>query len=626
MGRKSRDKKARPTTPPQDGPHDDGVHSAQESAAQAPHRAVSARPAKHHHQPFQLLPPHAALWGLALLAVTVFSYLGALQTPFLLDDPVHITKNTVIQRPLLLSALLADPRAVVTLSLRWNYLMGGLDVAGYHALNIAAHALTGFLVFALSWATLGLMVFRDRYLRHRESLAAVAALIFLLHPIQTESVTYIIQRAEVFAAAALLASLLALLAMRDRVTPRGLAALVSACVVGAYSKPSFAVVPALLLLFDVCFLSRGSWKSFASRWPVYLVATLATLLSFSVSQSSGSLSGNTAGFEMEGITALGYLSTQFGVIVHYLRVTLWPSNLCFDCGYRGPWPVLPTFLGDSVLLPLGILTSLVAASVACWKRQPLATLAVLGSAVVLLPTSSALPLADFYVEHRMYLPIALLALALVPLTHEACTWLAKRTGAPQNVLRFGQLALAGGVVVALAGATHARNVLFSDPIALMEDSLARAPQNERVHYNLANAYKRLGRTDDAIPHYQAAIELLPNIIRSYQNLGALYMQQGKPELALDVYLAGVAAKPEVAMAHRNVANAYLRLSRGEEALAAADRSLRLDPSSPNGYRLRGDALLKMGQRSEAIAAWRDGLARVPSDTELQERLSAMGSR
>ena len=80
------------------------------------------------------------------------------------------------------------------------------------------------------------------------------------------------------------------------------------------------------------------------------------------------------------------------------------------------------------------------------------------------------------------------------------------------------------------------------------------------------------------------------------------------------------------MAHRNVANAYLRLSRGEEALAAADRSVRLDPSSPNGYRLRGDALLKMGQRSEAIAAWRDGLARVPGDTELQERLSAMGSR
>ncbi|MFN2425327.1 MAG: tetratricopeptide repeat protein [Candidatus Binatia bacterium] len=646
MGRKSRDKMSRPgplAQPPGDGRRSAGAppnagsqadrtapvpgsafEAQRDSGANA--RAASTPAARRTKRP--QLSARAALWMLALVAATAAAYSSGLDTPFLLDDPINIAKNPRIQRPLDLGALLADPRAVVTASLRWNFLAGGFEVGGYHMLNIVAHAATGLLVFALALVTLRLDVFDGRYESNAEDLAGVVALIFLLHPMQTESVTYVIQRAEVFAAAGLVGALLALAAMRERVCARPMAALAVVCVFGAYSKPSFAVVPALMLVYDACVLSRANVgnvagvdnvRKIAKRWPAYLLAAAAAVATFLLTKWSGSFEGSTAGFDIEGISATDYVSAQFGVLVHYLRVALWPNDLCFDCGYRGPWPVRATWLGDSVLLPAAILLSIAAGALASAKRRPLVPLAVFASAVVLLPTS-VVPLADFYVEHRMYLPIAFVALALVPAVHDAAAALARRFEIRPRALRIALGSLAALVAVALTTTTIRRNELLANPIALMEDSLAHAPQNERVHYNLANAYKRDGRLEDAIPHYEAAIRLLPNVVRSYQNLGSLYAEQGKDEDALRVYLAGAAAKPEVAMAHRNVALTYLRLGRAEEALEAAERAVALDPRNANGRRLAGDALLALGRTAEAAESWRAGLAASPGDSMLTERL------
>jgi tetratricopeptide (TPR) repeat protein len=285
--------------------------------------------------------------------------------------------------------------------------------------------------------------------------------------------------------------------------------------------------------------------------------------------------------------------------------------------------VLASALGDSVVVPVLILLVLAAGSVAAWKRFPLLPFAVFGSAVVLSPTSTFVPLADFYVEHRMYLPIALLAMALVPATGVALERIALRSD--RRAAGIAGVAIAASIAVVLGFATTRRNALLSDPVAMMEDALEQAPQNERVQYNLANAYKRDGRTADAIARYEAAIRIAPNIVRSYENLGSLYSQAGRYDDALRVYLAGVKAKPDVAMAHRNVALAYLRLARPEEALASAKKSLELDPRSANGLALLGQALESLGRRSEAAQAYRDALAANPGDRGLSERLAQLES-
>jgi protein O-mannosyl-transferase len=533
------------------------------------------------------------LWVPVLVAITVAVYAGALDNPFLLDDPINITKSGDIQKPLSFAALLGDPRATVTASLRWNYLAGAFSVTGYHLLNIVAHALAGLLLFALARATLRLDVFGGRYAGAGDFLAGVCALVFLLHPMQTESVTYVIQRAEIFAAAALMGALLSLAAIHDGRLRAGMAGLAASCVLGMYSKPSFAAAPALLAVYDLCFLSRGDLRDAARRWPAYALATVAAAATFVLTRVSGSFNSDTAGFAMEGITAAGYLSSQAGVVVLYLARALWPASLCFDCGYRGAWPVEQTILGDSVLVPLAILVAIGAASLVLARVQPLLAFAFFASLAALAPTSSFIPLADFYVEHRMYLPIAFLAMAVVPAVWDGLRALGARMAWPFRATSGLAIGMAALACVALGAATVRRNALLASPIALMEDALEQAPKSERLHYNLANAYKRDGRLADAEPHYREAIRLMPHVVRSYQNLGSLYSEQGKMEAALEVYLAGVAAKPGVAMAHRNVANAYLKLGRAQEALEAAERSLRIEPGNANGQRLVAEARRKL---------------------------------
>ncbi len=631
MGRKAR------------GKRDEPLARARPAAAPAAARATF-RPASASTSASSNAWIPTALWIAALWIAATAAYAGSLGTPFLLDDPINITKNPQIQLPLSIASLITDPRALVTASLRLNYLAGGFAVTGYHVLNIVAHAIAGTLVFLLAETTLRLPVFRrnDGTTAHgderrTDALAAVIALIFLVHPMQTESVTYVIQRAEIFVGAALTASLLAFSNMRDRVSARTLVALAVSCVAGIYSKPSFAVVPALLVVYDLCFLARGPileesrsgqsgarltglFTEIARRWPAYAMATVAAVWTFVLTKTRGGFEAETAGFDLAGITPLDYLAAQLGVVVQYLRVALWPSRLCFDCGYRGAWPVHATFLGDSVAIPAVLLIAIAAGALALWRRQPLATFAVFASAVVLTPTSSLLPLADFYVEHRMYLPIAFLAMAAVPAVDSALQRFVPRANAA------GRIGAALAVVVAttLAIATTRRNALLSDPVAMMEDSLAQAPNNERVQYNLANAYKRLGRTADAIPHYEAAIRIAPNVVRSYENLGSLYAEIGKNEDSLRVYLAGAAAKPDAGMAHRNVASAYLRLNRPQEAFEAAKKSLEVERGNANGFRLLGASLEKLGRAGEAAEAYREGLAANPGNPALTASLAALG--
>lgn len=562
---------------------------------------------------------------LALVVVTCIAYAGSLDTPLLLDDPTYITKSAAIRRTPSLIGLLLDPRAVVSLSLRWNYLSGGVAVEGYHLLNLLAHAATSLVVFLLAFATLKLPVFETRYDRAAPAAAATVAALFALHPIQTESVTYIIQRAEVFVSFGILACLLALARMRERSSAVGLTLLAVASLVGAYSKPSFVVAPVVMAVYDLCFLSRGRWRELRLRWPVYAVAAATAALTLFLTTNRGSFGSETAGFEIEGIAPLDYLASQFGVIVYYLWVVLWPTDLCFDCGYRGPWPVLASPLGDSVAVPLAILVALAVAGLATWKRYPFLAFAVFASGIALAPTSSFVPLSDFYVEHRMYLPVAFVALALVPVFADAGRSLVQRFSVDRVAVAWTGRVLAVVVCGSLTVLTAMQNELLGDPIALLEDALATAPQNERAHYNLANAYKRRGDLDLAIPHYKAAIELRPNVARSYMNLGGIYLNRGDALRALEIYRAGAENNPKVAMAHRNVATALLRVARWEEALAAADASLAIEPNSVNGRKLRATALDKLGRSTEAIEDYRKVLAANPRDENVRARLRAMGA-
>jgi tetratricopeptide (TPR) repeat protein len=286
--------------------------------------------------------------------------------------------------------------------------------------------------------------------------------------------------------------------------------------------------------------------------------------------------------------------------------------------------VLSSPLGDSVLIPAVILAALAVAGLVLWRRYPPLLFAVAAGAAVLAPSSSIVPLADFYVEHRMYLAIALMALVLVPAAYLGISRLGERMGMTPDRLRVTRQAAAAIVCIALGLLTLQRNTVYADKLVLMQDTLAKAPNSERLQYNIANEYGRRGEVDKAIEHYKEAIRIAPRIVRGYMNLGSLYMKNGRMEEALQTFLGGVAAKPENAMAHRNTASAYLRLQRPQEALASAERAIALDPGAANGHKLRAQALQALGRRQEAVESMRKASELNPGDGEIKKKLAEMG--
>jgi tetratricopeptide (TPR) repeat protein len=599
------------------------AHAHQDAARRTAAGAASERWA---HSPVAA----AAWWSVAapvsLIALGLVLYANAGSAPFILDDRPHIVGETAIKPPLSVRHLLAHNRPMVTASLAFNYAVGGLDVRGYHLFNVAAHVACALLVYGLVRATLRLPRLRARFGAASTALAWTSAALFLAHPIQTESVTYVIQRAEIFAALAmLLAMWIAVYAAQQpasgvRAGVR-LLALAAAAAFGVFSKETAVVLPALFALYDWCFLAAGRVRVLLQRWPIYLTLFLVTAAAVGVRgwQIMGGepLGGVTlssaqqpeAGAQPapttegpEPLTAWRYLRWQFGVCVYYVRLILWPNRLCFDCGLQTPWPVRSSLLGEAVWFPALLLA---AVSVVAWwlrPRYPLATFCVLGAALLLAPTSSILPLMDVYVEHRLYLPIAFVALLVVVVVFDAATAVVQRGWFSAPVARTLCTGATVVAIVTLSWLTVVRNRLYADPMRLWEDSVAQAPRSVRALFNLGNEYGRRGQSAEAIDCFQRLIRLEP-APTYYINLGNQYLKLGRFTAAVGAFEQARQLEPTWAIVQRNLSVAYARMGRVADALAAAERATQLEPLDAWGFKLLGDAYRRAGRPDDARKAY-----------------------
>lgn len=299
----------------------------------------------------------AVLWGLLALA-TFFAYRGSFQAPFLLDDRPRIEREQAIRPPASLSKWLATPRPVVTATLAFDYARGEQEVGVYHRTNLVLHLACGLLLFGFTRHVLRLPALRPRYGAAADPLAISAAALFLLHPIQTESVSYTIQRAEILSSAGLLGALWAAsAAAQSGPSALRLAALAASAAFSTLSKPIFAVFPLLFLLYDLCLLAGGQLRALRPRAPLYgLLAAAGGLAAlFAWSQIGAS---SSAGFELAAVSPRRYFLWQLGVLSYSLRLVLWPDRLCFDCGVGGPWPVVNSVLGDRTWLHVLLLLAI----------------------------------------------------------------------------------------------------------------------------------------------------------------------------------------------------------------------------------------------------------------------------
>ncbi len=371
---------------------------------------------------------------LALLVLLVYS--NTFHASFHFDDTMHIVENYLIRDLSNFLEILRTQRGVTMLTFALNYAIGGLNVVGYHVVNITIHIVNGILVYLLLYCTIRRFEGVEQW--WAKKIAAFTALLFAVHPVQTQAVTYIVQRMESLAGMFYLLGLLFFVKAvdADTRTRRGLlyGGVVLFYILGFYSKEIAVTLPAIVFLYDLCFISRGNIKGMAQRLPLYGALTLL-LVYFVVSTvvpagGFGDLSKEaqalsyrdpSAGFGVKSITSLEYLFTQFNVLVYYIVLLLVPVNQNLDYDFpisRGLFetPVVKegTVLNIPILPPvvsLVILLVIIGVGVYLFARgrregslrKLMVSFFIFWFFIILSPTSSFIPIIDVIFEHRVYL-------------------------------------------------------------------------------------------------------------------------------------------------------------------------------------------------------------------------------
>lgn len=534
-------------------------------------------------------------------AAALAAYHNSFDGPFVFDDLPAILDNPSLREPWSLREILlpsiaggatVSGRPLVNLSLALNHLIGGREVWGYHAANLLIHLLAGLVLFGVVQRTLLQPSLAGRYGAAAMPLGLAVTMLWLLHPLQTESVTYIVQRAES------LMGLWYLLTLYGFI--RGAAAeaggrwyLLSgaACVLGMATKEVMVSAPLVVLFYDRTFIAGNFREAWHRRRPYYLgLAATWLLLAGLLASTQGR--GGTAGFGA-GITAWDYALTQCQAIVQYLRLVLWPDPLVFDYGtgtvgsLGAVWP--------QALLLLGLAGATIWA---LWRRPVWGFLGVCFFAI-LAPSSSVVPVAtQTMAEHRMYLPLVIPVVLIVLGLHR----LAGRWSYPVcGLLAFG-----------CGWLTMARNEDYRTAERLWSDTVAKNPTNGRAHHELGKAmFERQGFAE-ALPHYAEAIRLQPQVPEPRYNLGLALAAMGRRTEAMVQYKEALRLQPAYCDAHNNLGIVLLAESRLDEAEAQFRAALRAQPDSATGYSNLANVLLELGRPAEAIGPAREAVRLDPA--------------
>ena len=565
--------------------------------------------------------PAVSRWAIILASAavvlgTLAAYHNSFSGPFIFDDEDAIINNPTIRQlwpfwqvlipPNVGSAVPVAGRPVVNFTLAVNYAYGGLAVQGYHVLNLAIHIFAGLALLGVARRTFCQPLLRQRYGDAAWWLALAVAGLWLLHPLQTESVTYINQRAESLMGFFYLLTLYLFIRGSQAQRSGGWYALaVATCFLGMASKEVMVSAPLMVLLYDRTYVGGSFREAWEKRWRLYAgLAASWLLLGGLIASTHGR--GGTVGFGTK-LEWWSYALTQSCAIVHYLRLSLWPSPLVFDYG-----TTMVTRIGEIVPCAVIVISLLVGTAFAV-KRWPMFGLVGCWFFAILAPSSSVVPLAtQTMAEHRMYL-------ALVPVVVLGVVGLHRWFGGLSAVIF---IALAMG----LGWATVCRNDDYRSSLAMWSDTAAKQPRNARALNNLGGVLSSIpGRMPEALAAYQAALKISPSYPEAHSNLGvALASIPGRMPEALAEYAAALRIRPDYAEAHYNLGLALAGMpDRLPEALAEYAAALRIRPDYAEAHNSLGVALAGIpGRLPEAMAEYRAALRINPDYTEAHTNLGA----
>ncbi len=540
-----------------------------------------------------------------LLTATAVAYIPSLRGEFQFDDvPVieRIERHDVAVGELVLGE--GDDRPVTYLTLLANYEIAGLDVRVFHATNILLHLVAVTLVFFFTRTTL----VRLRY-SSPDGLAVVVAGLFALHPIQTQSVSLVIQRAEILASIFYVGTLCLLLASEPPSScGRRVATYIGALlmfVLGLGAKQMIITAPFAYVLYRACVdPPRGGahWKGIVLR--VVPITALATHVAWSM--VIGATDRPDVGFSVPLLPPIRYALTQLAVIPRYLEMLVWPAGQNIDHDFPLSQGVTDprTLAGAVVLVTLiGLVAwacrvSRLRSGTALGRAGRAGAFGVLWFLLLLAPTSSVIPLADVLVEHRVYLASWGIFLGA---TTTAAAFLSEKTRGKARSMTTAVLVIV--TLGALFTTTWQRNEIWGSWLPLWSDAAAKSPNKARARANHAHALRAAGRPEEALREYVAALRLVgekPDLLRGLA--GALYETSRMAE-AISVLQRARELAPDDSKILSDLAGLLAVEGRFDEADRAARQAIVSNPRNALAHLALGNILLERGEVRAALEAF-----------------------
>jgi tetratricopeptide (TPR) repeat protein len=585
-------------------------------------------------------------WAAAvLLAIAIGVVYGrALDAPFVFDDDIGIIKNNSIVSlwPLVGTLEQRGPlnpepelpvsaRPLVNLTFAINYAFGGLNPAGYRAANVMIHFCSAMLLFAIVRRALRLQYFAGQFETTAGWLAMVVAMLWALHPLQTEAVVYVCQRTELMVALFYLATLYCSMrywsalplplgeAGNQRRAGRAtwLALAVSSCSCGMASKEIMVSAPLIVLLFERTFVAGSLGRALRRSLPLYvgLASTELLLLYLNI----GAPRSESAGFRL-GIPVIPWWFTQSQVLLTYLKLVVWPWPLLIH--YE--WPYLKT-IAESWMYVVPVLLLGIATLLLLWRNHPLGFLMVFAFAI-LSPTSVVPILTEMAAERRMYLPLAaIVVLFCIGGFTLAGRSLRRRDSGQGTRVGFKASLVALLLAIAFGIVSANRADAYHNPLELWAQVLRYQPENHVAHQNMGYYLEGEGKAAEAIEHYGEAIRISPGSVQGRFNLSTLLINKGAYEEAVEELRKAVRLVPNDAAMRNNLATALFLSKRYDEAITAYRATLELDPNNWTIHRNLGITLEKAGQYQAAIESFENALRLDSSVIEIYLDMAKMYS-
>ncbi|MBI3313198.1 MAG: tetratricopeptide repeat protein [Candidatus Omnitrophica bacterium] len=578
--------------------------------------------------------------GLILIFVLLglAAYGPSFHAGFQMDDMSSIINNDYLKNPFRVLEIWQydGSRFLPHLSFAWNYHLHHYRLFPYHGVNFIFHLANAFLV----------MIFMRLILKSEKdiasSMAYFAGLIFLIHPIQTGAVTYIVQRATLMATFFYLATLVLFLWGRQKNKIVFIAAAWFFAVAAIFSKPMAFTLPFILILMDILFikspvilseakdLHRDS-SAFGLRMtettrrcilylPFFLILSRTIFPHFATQAVTGRSVGDVG-----AAPQWQYLLTQINVIRTYVRLLFLPLGQNLDYDY----PLAKTFWQPVTMASFCFLAGIFIAGLKLLSKYRILSFGIFWFFVTLSIESSLHPLKDVIFEHRLYLPMAGFALFL---PYAAAIFL-KDTKKSVLVLTL--------VVLIFSILTYKRNMIWADDISLWKDTVQKSPQKARPYNNLGLVYLRRGDAkmameyfqqahqkdpkdaityfnrgvayeqqkeyDKALENYQKALEIEPGAVDFHNSLGAFFAERGKYDKATEHLQKAIEGVPHFAYAHKNLAWVYQKTGNLEMAARHYQKAVEIDPQFAAAYNGMGYVLGEFGDYEKAIAYYEQAL-------------------